>query len=366
MKPVLLLHPDGIAEPGVDWPCVMVSVQATAALSLAEAARRLAGSPISVVLPVELFSCWSTGPWPGRRRPSPQALGYAIEEYLSVPLERLQLSAGPLDEARRCALRACDGKAFAAIGQALEAAGIKIAALHVDADLLPAHSPCALWLFNRWLMRGEGELRMALAAEDFARVCELSPRPWGRLNSPDDLPVSACQHLLLEPCAALDLLPARTGRRVWPASAIGLALAGLLLVECTANWAAAWQQRQAAGMLQAQTLDHLNALLPESLRGQPLPQLLKALQGPAMPGPRTRSERLQTLAEALLGARGVKIQRIEYRAGDGWKIHLSAPGLADVERLSERAAQQRLPLHLLNANQEAGRTLAVMALEDAS
>jgi len=366
MKPVLLLHPDGIAEPGIEWPCVLVSSQATAALSLTEAARRLLGQPTCVVLPVELFSCWSTGPWPGRRRPTPQALGYAIEEHLSVPLERLHVAAGPLDNERRCALRACDGEAFAAVLQALETAGIQIAALQVDADLLPSRVPCALWLFDRWVLRGKGELRLALAAEDFAQVGELAPLAWERLNSPDELPASACRQLQLEPATALDLAPTRTRRRAWPARAIGLSLASLLLLEWSANRAAAWQQRQAAAVLQAQTLDHLNGLLPEPLRGQPLPQLLKTLQGPVQPGPQTRGERLQTLAEALLGARDVKVQRIEFRAGDGWKIHLSAPAMADVERLSERAAQQRLPLQLLNANQEAGRTLAVMALEDAS
>lgn len=366
MSAVLFLHPRGLAEPGAGWPCLLLSPQATKALTLAEAAQQLAGEPARVVAPVELFSCWSTGPWPGRRRPPLRAMGYAIEDDLSLPLESLHLVAGPLDKERRCALRACESTAFAALLGALATAELRVAALHIDADLLPAHAPCALWLFDRWLLRGEGEVRMAASASDFACLGGLATADWTPLNEPEDPPAAACKQLSEGWGTAVDLAPGRSQHRVWPWRTTGLMLAGALLLECALNWGAAWQQRQVADALQASAIAHLNTLLPEALQGQPLTQQLRALQAGAPPAEQTLAGRLQVLADTLVGGRDVKVQRIEFHAGEGWKIHLSAPAMADVERLSERAAQRQLPLQLFNASQEGGRTLVVIGLEDAS
>jgi general secretion pathway protein L len=363
MTKALYLHPHGIADGGHHWPAVLVVGELTERMSLAQAASRLGAEPVGVILPVELFSCWQTGPWPKRRRPSLQALGYAVEEQLAAPLESLYWAAGAYDAQLRCAVRACDAEAFAAILAILQEVGVRIASLQLDADLLPAQQPCALWLFERWLVGGAMDMRLALSAADLEALGEGLPAALVRLNGAGEPDAAAIRRLQPQMSCAPELLASPTRSWRWPVKALALTVVALWSIECALNWSSAWQYRRDAELIDVRTLEHLNSLLPEALHGQSILQQLKALQGQSPAHVQTLAQRLQALGEALLGASDLKVRRIEYRADDGWKIHVSAAAMGDIERLRERAVAQRLPLLLLSATQEAGRTLAVMQLE---
>lgn len=346
------------ALPSGDWPAVLLTGASAQHLNLIEAGRRLAGEPTGVVLPVELFSCWSTGPWP--RRPSLQALGYAIEEQLSVPLDTLHLAAAPLDGDRRCAVRACDQRVFAHVMALLEAAGVTVHSLHIDADLLPGEQAVALWLFDRWLLGGEGPERLALSAQDVDGSRDLlGDRVM--LSDQGDLARTLAQ--LVPTPTTPNLLPPTRFR--WPVKSAAVCLLALIALECVLNGASAWHQQRLAHALEARTTSHLKALLPDAPSDGSVFEQLQALQRGAAPsGEPLIAERLSQLAQALVGAQGVTLQRIEWEAQGAWTLRLSAPSMADIERLRERASEHQLPLQLLTATQDAGRTVAVMSLED--
>jgi general secretion pathway protein L len=362
MTKALYLHPDGIADRGRHWPALLTAGEVTERLSLAQAASRLGTDPVRVILPVELFSYWQTGPWPKRHRPSLQALGYAVEEQLAAPLDSMYWVAGPYDAQLKCAVRACDAAAFAAILGVLREVGVHIASLQLDADLLPVQRPCALWLFDRWLLGGALDLRLALSAADFDALEDGLPAALVRLNEVGEPDAAAIGRLRPSGAAQLLASPIRSWR--WPIKTVALTIMGLLSVECALNWSGAWQYRRDAALIGARTAEHLDRLLPVALRGQSILQQLRALQGQSPADVQTLAQRLQTLGDALLGASDLKVRRIEYRADEGWKIHVSAPALGDIERLRERAVVQRLPLLLFSATQEAGRTMAILQLED--
>lgn len=66
----------------------------------------------------------------------------------------------------------------------------------------------------------------------------------------------------------------------------------------------------------------------------------------------------------MIGASNVEVRRIEFRAGDGWKIQLSANSFAELEQLRERGRQQGVPLRLDSASKERDRVQATLTVED--
>lgn len=366
MSPILYLLPDGLARPNSQWPCALVAGPGLRAMSLAEAADHLAGEAVAVRLPVELFSCWLSAPWPGRRRPSLQALGYGIEEQLCVPLDRVHLVAGRADAQRRYPLRACDAARWGEVMQVLRSAGVQLKALHIDADLLPDTGPCALWLCGRWLLGGALDTRLALSAPECAALRPRLPADLQLLNEPGGDDAAAYQLLMPSSAQTVDLMSGHQASVRWPLRPAAAVLAVLLALECGLNWASAWQHRRAALQVQAATAEHLAQLLPQALRNGSIREQLRALQSPSDTSPSTLAQRVTALGEALLGGRGVQVQRVEFRDAEGWKIYLDAPALNDIEQLRDRAAEHDLYLLLESATQVAGRTAAVLTLEDES
>lgn len=366
MSPILYLLPAGLAQPDSQWPCALVHGHELKPIGLADAADQLAGQAVDVRLPVELFSCWLSAPWPGRRRPTLQALGYGIEEQLCVPLDNLHLVAGRADAQRRYPLRACDAERWGEVMQVLRSAGVQLKALHIDADLLPDTGPCGLWLCGRWLLGGALDTRLALSAQEFVALRPRLSADLQLLNEPQDDDAAAHQLLLPPSVQTVDLLAVSRASTRWPLRPAAAALVLLLALECGLNWASAWQHRRAALQVQAATAERLAKLLPQSLRTGSIREQLRALQSPTDTSPSTLAQRVTALGEALLGGRGAQVQRLEYYRAQGWKIYLDAPALSDIEQLRDRAAEKNLHLLLESATQVAGRTAAVLTIEDES
>jgi general secretion pathway protein L len=60
------------------------------------------------------------------------------------------------------------------------------------------------------------------------------------------------------------------------------------------------------------------------------------------------------------------VRRIELRAGDGWKVQLTANSFAELEQLRERGRQQGVPVRLDSASRERNRVQATLVVEDNS
>ena len=70
------------------------------------------------------------------------------------------------------------------------------------------------------------------------------------------------------------------------------------------------------------------------------------------------------LVEQVIGASNVEVRRIEFRAGDGWRIQLSANSFAELEQLRERGREQGVPLRIDSASKERNRVQATLTVED--
>jgi general secretion pathway protein L len=73
---------------------------------------------------------------------------------------------------------------------------------------------------------------------------------------------------------------------------------------------------------------------------------------------------LVALVEQVIGASHVEVRRIEFRAGDGWKVQLTANSFAELEQLRERGRQQGVPVRLDSASKEGNRVQATLVVED--
>ena len=96
--------------------------------SLNEAAEVLGAHDVQLILPMEMCSWLLTEPWPGRRRPSVQALAFAVEDQLADDLDDLHIAVGPLDAQRRYPLLVIERQRFKNVLAQLQARGLNIRA----------------------------------------------------------------------------------------------------------------------------------------------------------------------------------------------------------------------------------------------
>ena len=81
----LYLSAEGLSEPSAQWPCCLVTESGEQlALTLAEAAPKLQGQAVGLVLPMEMCGWLQTETWPSRRRPDVRTVAYSIEEQLAL------------------------------------------------------------------------------------------------------------------------------------------------------------------------------------------------------------------------------------------------------------------------------------------
>lgn len=361
----LYLTAEGSAEPSGQWPCCLVSTtEAGPLLPLAEAAAAVRGQGVELVLPMEMCSWLLTDTWPTRRRPTAQAVAFAIEEHLSEDLEALHLCAGARDHLGRYGVWVINRQRLAGVLALVAELGISVERVQVDADRLPNDQPYGVWWLGRWILGGALETRLALSA---CALAQLKSR----------LPADTCWrddgHPLLHAQAAThqptDLLQgAFAGRR---RGAPWIAAAFCVVVSFTLAWgfmqARSGFYEEQAHSLYAMSEQRFRALYPQQTRIVDLPAQFKALQqrGGASPH-ETQVGRLLTLSEQVIGASSVDVQRIEYRQADGWKLQLTADSFAQLEQLRERGQASGLPIRLGSASKVQTRVQALLTLEPAS
>ena len=368
MNTWLYLTAEGLDTAPDHWPVELW--QGTAPMqrsSLNDALTSLAGLPVHLLLPMELCSWLRSEKWPGRRRPTAQALAFAIEDQLAAELDALHLCIGRADRERRYPVLVIERERLRDLLGMLHERGINPLSIHVDAELLPRDQAYAAWWGGRWIVGGAVEARLALSTQALDEVRALLPGNLIRLE--DDDQASALrvrQGLMASRGLGIDLLQGefRQARWSWP----WLGMTAALCVGFMLAWSAVEYRSQglenAAQELRGQALERFQQLYPEQARVVDLAAQFKALQGHGEALVPTQISRLVRLSEHVLGGGDVQVQRIEYRAGDGWRLQISADSFAELERLRERGEQGGQAVRLSNASKVQSRVQALLTLED--
>jgi general secretion pathway protein L len=366
MKTWLYLTAEGMAAASADWPCcVWSSTGQRQALPLDQVAQTLDGQAVDLLLPMELCSWVRSDPWPSRRQPSAQTIAYAVEDQLSEALESLHLSVGARDREGCYPVMVIDRKRFVAVLALLAESGIEVRSVFVDADVLPADQAVGVWWFGRWMVGGGLPARLALSDDGLTLLGPALPTDIRWFDERQDI-VGIDQWLMPRPDHAIDLLQgefaARGKRLPWRLGAMALLMLALL------TWGASETRirflESETRRLYTQSEQRFRALYPEESRIVDLATQLKVLQNQRAQPQSTRIAGLVNLTEQLIGASNVEVRRIEFHAGDGWKIQLNANSFAELEQLRERGRQQGVPVRLDSASKERDRVQAILIVEE--
>ena len=132
-------------------------------LPLADAVRRLARAAVALVLPVEQVASCAVALPAGSTHWQRQALPYAVEPLLAEDVDALHLAMGAQRSDGRYPVRAINRNLLQAWLDHLRGQGLRIAVIHVDADLLPLAQATLLWDSQRCLLAAADETRLALS-----------------------------------------------------------------------------------------------------------------------------------------------------------------------------------------------------------
>jgi general secretion pathway protein L len=365
MNTWLYLTAEGQDAPSALWPCVLWSQTGQRQpMPLNQTASALQGKSVDVLLPMEMCSWLRSEPWPGRRKPEAQAVAFAVEDQLSEALEVVHLGVGARDRDGCYPVMVIGRDRLASVLDLLREAGIEVRGVFVDADVLGGDQPYAAWWFGRWLLGGELSARLALSQEHLALLAPLLPAHLQRLDDRED-PAALDQCLTHRPARAINLLQgafAPRGKRL-PWRAGGWVMLMLALMTWGASETRIRFLDSEARRLATQNEQRFKALYPEQSRIVDMAGQLKALQNQPAESQKTRIAGLVQLIEQVIGASPVEVQRIEFRAGEGWKIQLTASGFAELEQLRERGRQQGMPIRLDSASKAADRVTATFTVE---
>lgn len=336
--------------------------------TLADIARRLAGHAVEWMLPMEVCSWLLSDPWPGRARPSAQALAYSIEERLAEDLDTLHLCTGSPDTQRRFPVLVIERARFASLLRQMNELGLNIAAVHVDALLLPVDRACAAWWQGRWIVGGAVEARLALTSHALKEMRGLLPGDleWLEECQEGEAP-ETIRHLLCGNTGqSVNLLQGefRQVRRHWPWRMMVFTVLGVFALTWGFTQARSQFLEHETQRLYAQSVERFKALYPQQTRIVDLSAQLRAMQR-TRPGTEvTQMARLANLTEQVLGGSSVEMQQIEFRAGEGWTIQLTARSFAELEQLRERGQQSALPIKLGSASKDRKGVQAVLTLSE--
>lgn len=343
----LYLLPEGLANADAQWPTLRWQAGQTHVrhASLTDAAQDLRGSPVVVVLPMELLGWCLAGPLAGRRRPGRQALAFAVEEQLGEPLEPLHLAFGAPREDRSFPMLSIDRQRFEQLLALLQAQGIDTVAVHADADLLPTAYPCALWMGGRWLLGGGLPGRLALSLVDASTLAPTLPTMpwWADASAPAGLPGvtpinSATAPLLEGRKMAIDLRQGAFRRRQrtlpWPGLLLSVVAIGVL--SCVFDYLRYAHLQARTAQLHAQSVQRFQLLYPDQTRIVDLAAQFQARQRQQQAPQRTAMQELAEVSEKVVESGNVRLGRVELHADKGWQMEIIAQDFADLERLRKR------------------------------
>lgn len=375
----LFLPPSLHAELDDDLPVTLAPAQsASEPLPLAAALIRLADAPFALVLPVEQVASVAASLPTQKPRWLVKALPYAVEELLADEVERLHLALGERLADGRHRVLAVERERLAGWLRQLAARGARVAAIHVDADLLPREG-CSLWLdADRCLLGGAGEARLAWTPADWPLLRERCPAPvlaWAATPPPALEGIAACRptsdlHALLAAgrAAAVDLAqgefacqPPGSALRRWR-PLLWAALACMLLL-CAWPWGAALLLERGAARYHAGSEQLYRRLFPADRRIVDLRAQFDAHLASGSGGSAAFARLLDAAATGLAADPALSLERLRWSAAQGeLQLDVRATDFEALERLRQRLGQQTLRVQMGTASRTADGVSARLEL----
>lgn len=333
--------------------------------SLNEAVEVLGAHDVQLILPMEMCSWLLTEPWPGRRRPSVQALAFAVEDQLADDLDELHIAVGPLDAQRRYPLLVIERQRFKNVLAQLQALGLNIVSVYVDADLLPGDQPCVAEWGGRWMIGGSIHARLALSKADLEVVKPGLPDDAFWCKAVSEPQIGAL--LGATPRHAINLLqgafqPMRKTR--FPFRTIIGSLVVVFILELGFTYTRIYAMETESARLSDFSEQRFKTIYPNHPRVGDLKTQYQVLSSRIIESGGNYMRRLDQVVKQMLAVSSIEVQRIELKAGTGWILNVTANSFAELEQFRSNSVQGGLPFKLGTASQQGNKVHVVLTLEE--
>lgn len=234
-------------------------------LTLSDCTQRLAGLKLALVVPMEVVTALTVELPTQKQRWLRKALPYTVEEWLTEDIESFHLALGEKNAEGLFAVRALDRQWLSDWLQRLEESGLHIAAIYLDADMLPLNGRTVLMQPERILIGGETDERMVVHPDAWAALQDrLSPFTPVETDSPYRMLAQGQQW-------AIDLAQedfARAPERAWLgyAKPAALVLGLWLCLQMAFDIGQGWYYNQQSQQFHAASLASYRELFPEDSR----------------------------------------------------------------------------------------------------
>ena len=335
-------------------------------MSLASCAEQ-APAAVTLVLPAEVCSAVAVNLPTRKARWISQALAYAVEELLAENVDDLHLTHGDaLDDGRRRVI-AVRRQLLADWLADLQAQGLTIVAIHVDADLLPRDGTQLMVIGTRALLGGAQEARLAFDLQQWPHLAGQCPSPRHGHGTPDEAPPllddyqpvdDPFRFLAAGRAAALNLAQgdfavkaAGSGLGRWKPALVVLAL--VLAVQLIFNLVQAWSlERQAERYAQSSRALY-SELFPEDRRIVNLRAQFDEHIGQRAGGPSGFMRLLDEVALAMSEGVAVTVSQLDYNQARGdLALQVRASDFATLEQLRQRLGETAENVQLGSASRD--------------
>lgn len=335
-------------------------------MSLASCAEQ-APAAVTLVLPAEVCSAVAVNLPTRKARWISQALAYAVEELLAENVDNLHLTHGDaLDDGRRRVI-AVRRQLLADWLADLQAQGLTIVAIHVDADLLPRDGTQLMVIGARALLGGAQEARLAFDLQQWPHLAGQCPSPRHGHGTPDEAPPllddyqpvdDPYRFLAAGRAAALNLAQgdfavkaAGSGLGRWKPALVVLAL--VLAVQLIFNLVQAWSlERQAERYAQSSRALY-SELFPEDRRIVNLRAQFDEHIGQRAGGPSGFMRLLDEVALAMTEGVAVTVSQLDYNQARGdLALQVRASDFATLEQLRQRLGETAENVQLGSASRD--------------
>lgn len=323
-------------------------------LSAMECARSLEGRPAALVLPMEVASTFLVSLPTQKARWMRQALPYAVEELLAEEVELFHLALGAMSDDGRYRVFAMRRALLGGWLGDLQALQLSIAAIHLDADLLPREGEQALQVGERILLGGELEARLAFAAErwpQFRNFCGTLEQPQS-IDSPYQLLAQGCPNAV--DLAQGEFAP-RSDNKAWTVWRPFVAVLGIWVM-CYVGFsvAQAWQLERRGDALNAASVALYKELFPEDHR---IVNLKAQFDEHLRQGDRSEGGFISILGQASSAIADAKsplsVLQVDYSQVRGdLALQVRAKDFAALEQLRQRLMESGLKVQLGSASRE--------------
>ncbi len=340
-------------------------------MTLAEISEQ-APPTLTLILPVERCSCFAVNLPTRKARWVAQALAYAVEELLAENVDELHLTHGGELEDGRVRVIAINRQLLADWLEDLQALGLNVVAIYVDADLLPRDGSQVLFIGNRALLGGSPEARLVFESERWAELAphcapprhghgtlELAPEPlddYQQLGDPYGFLAVGRPWALNLAQGDFAVRSGTSGLAQWKPVAAVLVL--VLVVQVLFNLIQAWSlERQGERYAEASRALYTE-LFPEDQRIVNLRAQFAAYIGQSAGDSGQFMRMLDEVALAISEGMPVTIDQLDYSQSRGdLALQVRASDFAALEQLRLRLARSGQPVQMGSASRD-GETVS--------